>query len=214
MDAFINLQHLLCKYCKHGYAFVNFDDIADFVKQCGGSIYRDKYNNWPTERSMILSMNHTQAVADYDAFAMYIGNYGISIVFDGHKIGRKGITLFRARGYNVTDQIEQRYMTIYDLKKVLYQDENDDLLDLLTIETGRDIYEMVKKLIYEKLQANFSSVNSITADGKSAHFGDSNGIFFLYLFFFFSYLFFPSFADILKCQTFLVSFSTLSLTMK
>ena len=142
----------------------------------------------------MLSMNHAQAVADYDAFAMYICIYGISIVFDGHKIGNEGIKSFHGRGYNVADQIEWGYMKICDLKKALHQDQKDDSIDLLTIESGRDVCEMVKKLVHDKLKVTFSSVKGITSDGKSAHSEKTDGI--CFIFYYFSICLFLSFATL------------------
>ena len=153
---------------------MNAGDMADLINKIGGSVYRQKFDNWTSEREQLSSMCHAFEIDDYTFFRVCVSKCGLSIVWDGHKISNKGMTMFREQGDGGNDEIKPRQMDFINLKKKI--PGGDGLKELLSIETEPDIYPTITKLITEKLKANWNCVNSVTADGKAAHFCDHRGM--------------------------------------
>ena len=112
---------------------------------------------------MIKSLGNTLRVDDFPVFVEMINNYGISLAWDGHSISTKGITLFRGRGFDKNYECTQRYMDIIDIQKKLH--EVDELQELLSIEKGQDVFNMIERL-YSELKA---MRQLILSPDKSSH---------------------------------------------
>eukprot|EP01084_Bolivina_argentea_P151774 264878_1 len=172
-DSLFNLFAMLNKYCDFGYSFTNADDLTKFICGTGGNLYIEKYNNWASHREMILSMGYVlknDTLADVD---FMIHNYGLSMVLDSQKIRNKGITIYRGRGFAKNGNIKQVLIIIKNSKKRM--NNNLSLIDLTTIDTGKDIFNALDEIVIVDLQSSWDKINGITFDGKSAHFGQNKG---------------------------------------
>lgn len=178
-ESMCNLFQLLHKWCHNGYSFNNLSGIVSFIAQCGGTILANKYQNYPSHRDMICAMGDTQKMADFQLVREMTSTFGVGIVLDGHKIKTKGVNLYRERGYGVRDLYpRQTMLTVLDLQKKLGAGghRSNQMHDLLSVETGRDIYETLDYLVRTEMGTSWDNVNAVSGDGKSAHFGKHRGL--------------------------------------
>ena len=111
-----------------------------------------------------------------------MGPYGMSLVFDGHKVKNIGVTCYFGRGFDKNHALKEIMIDIKNNQKQISNQR--ELVNLLHIETGQDIFEAVDNLLTE-IGAKWGDINGLTGDGKSAHTGKLNGIYIcLYLFIF------------------------------
>merc|ERR1712096_442604 len=102
-SSLVNLFKMMFKYCEYGYSFTNLKGMLDLVESSGGSVFRAMYDNWPSQREIILCMGDTQKFEDFKMLRDMIRTFGVGIVLDGHNIKGKAVDLYRARGFGSND---------------------------------------------------------------------------------------------------------------
>eukprot|EP01084_Bolivina_argentea_P164505 286017_1 len=106
---------------------------------------------------MILSMSNIQKAEDFEIFNYMLGGFGMSIVLDSQKISNNGITIYRGRGYGKSCNVEQGFITLKNLKKRV-QHNTSSLVALLSVETGRDIFNGLDNVVVVELQSSWSRI--------------------------------------------------------
>ena len=88
--------------------------MSELVVNIGGTIYIKKYHNYPSHREMVLSLGNTLEKENYAVCVEFANNWGVSFVWDGHKMGTKDIVSFRVRGFDRQSECKQVYLDIVE----------------------------------------------------------------------------------------------------